>query len=235
MVSEKSLKNGSPTTKKGVAIEIAYSKIKRLLYINQLVPGQKLIYKDLSGKLDVGVTPVVQALNRLEASGLVDYEPNKGYCVGEITELEARNLYQAREALELFALPLVIENLDSKKLDEITRAFKKYRLAITNGNRRELVLLDSQFHLNITEYARNEVIQKLLKGVFEQLYLKYRAEYLGDDRIKTVIREHRALLGALRKGDVEETLKIARKHIRNGMEHVVVSLHENKKLLMGQI
>jgi DNA-binding GntR family transcriptional regulator len=41
-------------------------------------------------------------MNRLEASGLVEYRPNKEHFVGEITETEATQLYQAREALEIW-------------------------------------------------------------------------------------------------------------------------------------
>ena len=107
------------TQRKGLTIEEVYLKIKEMIYFNQLAPGQKLIYSDLAKRLGVSVTPVVQALNRLETSKLVRYTPNKGYFVGEITETEAVQLYQAREALEIYIMPTVIQNLDPKKLDEI--------------------------------------------------------------------------------------------------------------------
>jgi len=226
------MKATNSPNKKGITIEDTYHKIKQMIYFNQLAPGQKLIYKDLSRRLNVSITPVIQALNRLEASGLVDYVPNKGYFVGEITETEARNLYQAREALEIFLLPKVLSNLNSERLDEIKDSFKRYRKANENGNGRELVLLDSQFHLKIAEYAHNEVILKLLKQIFEQIYLKYRAEYLSNDRIKMVLKEHRELLSALRRADLEAAIEVTREHIRMGMEHVIWSLHVKDKLTL---
>ena len=83
-------KSNNQVYKKGIAIQQAYEKIKRLISINEFVPGQKLIYSDIAKKLDTGVTPIIQALNRLEASNLVKYVPNKGYFVGEITETDVR-------------------------------------------------------------------------------------------------------------------------------------------------
>ena len=36
--------------------------------------------------------------------------PNKGYFLGEINEQEAQELYEAREALEIYLIPKVVEN-----------------------------------------------------------------------------------------------------------------------------
>lgn len=212
--------------KKGLGIQEAYEQIKHLIAINQLVPGQKLIYSDMAKKVNMGVTPIIQALNRLEASGLVRYEANKGYFVGEITESEIRQLYQAREALEICIIPDVIKNIDPEKLNEIRQSFKKndsVRLS-----RRELILEDTRFHLAIARYARNDVIYKLLEGIFEQVYLKYRPEYLDDDRVIVIKKEHRDLLNFLEIKDVDRTTVLIRDHIRSGMEYVIKTIKAEK-------
>lgn len=212
--------------KKGMSIQEAYERIKHLISINQLVPGQKLIYGNIAKRLNMGVTPVIQALNRLEASGLVRYEANKGYFVGEISENEVRQLYQAREALEIAVVPDVIENIDDKKLTEIEQRFK--RNVTTRPSRRELILEDTKFHLELIRYANNDVIYNLLEGIFEQVYLKYRPEYLDDERITVITKEHRDLLGTLRERDVDKTIALIRHHIRSGMEYVVKTIKTEK-------
>jgi DNA-binding GntR family transcriptional regulator len=217
--------------RKGLTIEEVYQKIKEMIYFNQLAPGQKLIYSDLSERLGVSITPVVQALNRLENSKLVKYVPNKGYFVGEITEAEARQLYQAREALEIYIVPMVIENLDPRKLDEIQKAFGAHREAYGHFNR-GLILLDAKFHLQIAEYSHNEVIYKILKDIFEQLYLKYPPQYLSDERAKAVVSEHRKILNALRKRDVQETVDVIKAHIKAGSGHVIGSLKPNRNFVL---
>jgi DNA-binding GntR family transcriptional regulator len=208
--------------KKGIATQEAYEKIKRLISINEFVPGQKLIYNDIAKKLNTGITPVIQALNRLEASNLVKYVPNKGYFVGEITETDVRQLYQAREALEVSVIPEVIDNINSKKLNEIRQLFEQRKNV--KQARRELILEDTLFHLSIVECANNNVIYNLLKYIFEQVYLKYRPEYLSNDRLKVCLGEHKEFLDALAKGNVEETIVLVREHIRSGMEYIIGSI-----------
>jgi len=212
--------------KKGMAIHEAYERIKHLISINQIVPGQKLIYGDLAKKLDMGVTPVIQALNRLEASGLVRYEANKGYFVGEITESEVRQLYQAREALEVFIIPSVIQNITAKDIKKIQKDFgerKEERLS-----RREMILDDTRFHLAIVRHARNEVIYNLLESISEQVYLKYRPEYLDDSRIKEVVGEHAELLKHLTDGNTDEAINMVRHHIRSGLDYVIKSIRTER-------
>jgi len=217
------------------ALEEAFSQIKQMLYLNELAPGQKIIYSDLAERLNMSVTPVIQALKRLESSKLVMYVPNRGYYVGVITEAETRSLYQAREALEIFSIPAIIENLDSESLDAINESFKRYKDAIDEGSRRQLVLVDCKFHLKICEFSKNEVIYRLLKDIFEQIYLKYRAEYLQDERIKAVIKEHRELLNALRRADVGDAIQITRDHIRRGMQHVIEGINRKNMLKVDEI
>ena len=219
--------------KRAMLIEDAYQKVKEMIYFSDLAPGQKLIYNDLAKKLGVSITPIVQALVRLEASGLVEYIPNRGYYVGEITEVEAKQLYEAREALETYIIPDVLRNLNTGKHADIKRTFKKHWNARQNGNLRGLILLDVQFHLKIAEYSNNRVIYDMLKFIFERIYLKYRPEYtqyMGAERLKQVIAEHRDIMAALKEGDVDKAILVTRKHIRQGMAYVIASLGMNHRV-----
>ncbi|RJR21826.1 MAG: GntR family transcriptional regulator [Desulfobacteraceae bacterium] len=210
--------------RKGLTTEEVYQKIKEMIYCNQLAPGQKLIYNDLAKRLGVSMTPVVQALNRMENSSLVKYMPNKGYFVGEITESEVEQLFHAREALEIYIVPSVIANLNATSLDEIQQAFSTHREAYDSRHNRGLILLDAKFHLKIAAFARNQVIYKMLKDIYEQLYLKYPQQYISDDRAKQVVAEHRIILKALRKKDVAEAVEAIREHVKGGMSHVIRGL-----------
>jgi len=223
-VKQKKLEKGNGRS--GIMIDDAYQKIKEMIYYNQLAPGQKLIYSNLAEKLNKSITPIIQALNRLEKARLVTYVPNKGFFVGEITEAEAVQLYQAREALEIYMLPSIIKNFQAKTIEDIRRedAFKKYE----GANRRMLFLHDAQFHLRIAEYAQNEVILQLLKDVFERIFLKYRPEYLDHATEKAALREHREILETLAKGDLAEATAIVKAHINFGLERIVESLRASE-------
>jgi len=224
MPTESKTTNKRGASRKGVAIEEAYQRIKEMLYLNQLAPGQKIHYEDMSRRLNISVTPVIQALNRLEASGLVEYVPNKGYFLGEINEQEAKELYEAREALELYLIPKVVEKITAKKLDEVRKTFARQRVGESAQARREFILVDAEFHLRIARISGNEVICRLLKEVFEKIFLKYRPEYLHSDTFKGIYREHKELLDALRQKNVELAVETTRAHLASGAKRIIQSL-----------
>ena len=57
----------------------AYMGIRRMLFHNEIGPGQKISYRDLAERLKMSSTPVIQAFKQLEFQELVRHEPNHGY------------------------------------------------------------------------------------------------------------------------------------------------------------
>jgi DNA-binding GntR family transcriptional regulator len=209
---------------KGGSIDTVYSQLKTMMYNQELAPGQKLIYQDLARRLNISTTPILQALHRLENAKLVRYEPNKGFFVAEITESEARELYEAREALEVYLIPILVEKLTEKGIKKIRESFRVHEDSTAPNYRRLLMLKDAAFHLTLAKFTGNQVILDLLEKVLERIYVKYRPEYLGDERIKKVLTQHREILDVLKRKDTERAIQLTREHIRSGMEHMVNSL-----------
>ncbi|MCF8043855.1 MAG: GntR family transcriptional regulator [Desulfarculaceae bacterium] len=215
--------------KRGVVIQEAYDKIKEMIYSNQLAPGQKIVYTDLAKKLKISATPLIHALNRLEASDFVSYIPNKGYFLNEITLEEATQLYEVREALELHALPKVIEKIEQTHIDQIKKESKNYRHLEQASAERDLFLADAQFHLYLVKISGNDMLHRMLKEIFEKLYLKYPPQYMDTARLKEIASEHRSLLQSLARRDIVAAMAITKLHIAQGRERILGSLLKKKK------
>lgn len=210
--------------KRGVAIEEAYNKIKDMIYSNQLAPGQKIIYNDLAKKLEISVTPLIHALNRLEASDFVSYIPNKGYFLNEITVEEARHLYEVREALEVHALPQIIEKIKQSDIDNIKNSSKKYKHLEQVAADRDLFVADAQFHVQLVEISGNNILHRMLKEIFEKLYLKYPPQYMNTTRLQEIASEHKSLLESLARRDIVAAKAITKFHISQGRDRIINSL-----------
>ncbi|MCF8065977.1 MAG: GntR family transcriptional regulator [Desulfarculaceae bacterium] len=215
--------------KRGVVIQEAYDKIKEMIYSNQLAPGQKIVYTDLAKKLKISATPLIHALNRLEASDFVSYIPNKGYFLNEITLEEATQLYEVREALELHALPKVIEKIEQTHIDQIKKESKNYRHLEQASAERDLFLADAQFHLYLVKISGYDMLHRMLKEIFEKLYLKYPPQYMDTARLKEIASEHRSLLQSLARRDIVAAMAITKLHIAQGRERILGSLLKKKK------
>lgn len=215
-------------SRKRKSIETLYTEIKTMMYNQDLAPGQKLILQDLARHLNVSTTPLLQALHRLENAKLVRYEKNKGFIIAEITEIEARQLYQAREALEIYLLPFLIDNLTPESIGEIRKSFRALKKSTALTNRRKMMMTDADFHLALAKASGNQVVVELLETVMERIYLKYRAEYLTEERIEKVIVEHRELLEYLNDKNEKKAIRLVRNHIREGMDHMIESLKDSR-------
>ncbi|MEW5914013.1 MAG: GntR family transcriptional regulator [Thermodesulfobacteriota bacterium] len=218
--------------KRGSSIDEAHQKIKEMLYVNELSPGQKIVCVELGRRLGISITPVVQALNRLEASGFVSYVPNTGYFVCEISESEANELFEARKALELHVVPKVIDNLQEHQLAEIQTNFQKHRHEMNELSGRALAFLDARFHLAIAALAGNEFINRILKEIFEKLYLKFRPENVAHMDSQKILEEHRVLFEALRNRDEKKVTEALHHHLDSAQQRFLDRLRDQKKIVM---
>lgn len=199
----------------------AYNRIKNLLYNQELVPGQKVIYEDLARLFKMSTTPIISALSKLEQEGLMVSKFNRGFFVSEISVEEANDLIDARYVLEEYSVQKLIDNYTEGKieyLDKLREELDSYR---PSSYSRKRVYLDSYFHIGISEMAGNAYVKKLLATIFEKIYLRYRTERLPVERQESANREHLLLLDAIRRKDKKGALRVLQQHFRAVRENLI--------------
>jgi len=67
--------------------------LRQAIIDGRLVPGARLIERELTEMMGVSRTVIREALRQLESEGLIAIIPNKGPVVRELTLAEARDLY----------------------------------------------------------------------------------------------------------------------------------------------
>lgn len=208
--------------------EATYNNIKRLILSGQLRPGRKLVHQDLAEMLNVSRTPVREALERLYQEGFVTRLPRRGFYVAEMTGEEARELYGAREALEIHALHEALSRgpFSPPVIDELAALVGRYHELLQPRAVKERVLTDVRFHLHLAAQAQNRYLVRLLMQTFERLTLKRRVEGYRSDRGAQASHEHNELLAALRAGDLPAAEHALRSHIRAARDALLDSLHE---------
>ena len=78
----------------------AYETLEELIVTLRLAPGEVISETALSDRLDIGRTPVREALQRLAREGLVKILPRKGILVTEINPRSQLLLLEVRRELE---------------------------------------------------------------------------------------------------------------------------------------
>jgi DNA-binding GntR family transcriptional regulator len=193
--------------------EKAYSAIRELIVSLELAPGAVIDERELMERLEIGRTPVREALRRLAHERLVEVYPRRGMFVTGVDVRELARLSEVRAVLEPEAARLAATRATDDDRAQI--AVLLAELAAGGSDDRELMALDERIHRTIYHAAHND----LLEATLEQYYvLALRIWVIALDRqheLEGAVQEHRTLLEAIRDGDAERAGETMSSHVQN--------------------
>ena len=207
----------------------AYMGIRRMFFLNEIIPGQKISYGDLAKRLNMSTTPVIQALKRLEFQGLVRHEPNRGYYTENISLEEISEIYDFRALIEVSLLPATISAINKTKLKQLKKALDNHLDAVRDIFLKDRLLKDMEFHLTLAQLSGNRIQINTLKYLFDLLYLKYRGNILFVTPMDTVDAEHIQLYDHIAEGNLDGAKNVLGRHILNVKKHAVLSIERMNK------
>jgi len=192
--------------------ERAYLLIRDRIVTLQLPPGSVIEEARLRADLDLGRTPIREALQRLAHENLVSFVPHRGTFVTDVNLTDLHRLTEIRVELECFAARLASErasDTDQRAMELLERALDQ----VDDRSVEALMRLDQRIHRLVYQATRNPFLQAMLEETFN---LSLRIWFLGLERgarLKEAVQEHRKLLAAIRRGDVALAETTMRDHI----------------------
>ncbi len=189
---------------------LAHEGIRRLLFNNEIVPGQKISYKMIADRLGMSLTPVVQAMKILEFQGFVTHVPNKGYTSEPLSLQEIEEIYDLREVIEISLLPKVIENLDRKGIERLKSVLEKINAPDIDLSAR--LLIDREFHTTLSGISKRKTQIQILENLFDLLYLKYRGSLLFVASETVVGSQHQRIFDAVITRCTEKATDAMKQH-----------------------
>ncbi len=207
----------------------AYMGIRRMFFLNEIIPGQKISYGDLAKRLNMSTTPVIQALKRLEFQGLVRHEPNRGYYTENVSLEEITEIYEFREMIEVSLLPATIARMTKTRKARLKKALDSHLDAVRDIYLKDRLLKDMEFHLTLAELSGNQIRIKTLRSLFDLLYLKYRGNILFVTPMETVDAEHVQLFDHIASGNLEGAKEVLARHIAHVKKHAILSIERINK------
>ncbi|MEY8040355.1 GntR family transcriptional regulator [Saccharopolyspora cebuensis] len=198
---------GRPADSVGRAVE----QIRRMMRSHELLPGQPLRQEALAERLGVSRVPVREALKALEAEGVVRHRPNVGYAVTRFSAEELRQAYLMRTALEAAVLR-ELPRPGADALAELSALNDRIAEAAQAVDVQRMIALNHDFHFAIFRSSGLHLIVDEIERIWKMTEV-YRVVYLYDEAArKRVVREHRQLIGALRRGRTERAIEIMDAH-----------------------
>lgn len=195
-------------------------ELKTRILSQHYPPGHRLEEVPLSNEMGVSRTPVRAALTSLLNTGLLEYQPKRGYVVSEFTEKVILDAYEARASLEATACRKAAEAGISEELARALR--KKLEIGdrvLASATLSEEVMepyrsMNMEFHQTIIDAAQNSWIARFVRETQEIPLLSQRV-ILWHDRA-VMLRshdDHHRILDAIMQRQPARAQALMQEHI----------------------
>lgn len=192
----------------------AYNDIRKMIFSNELRPGEKIPYRRMAERLNMSLTPVVQALKHMEFMRLVHHEQNKGFFVEKVTPREIDEAYKLRSIIEPKLLAETIPTIDEQGEKKIGAALDEYIDACQKGSLKLKLVKDIQFHMSMAELSGQNLSILILRYLFDFLYLRFGQELIFSRPSEDSADAHTAIFDAIKSRDIKTATMVLKKHIK---------------------
>jgi DNA-binding GntR family transcriptional regulator len=191
------------------------------LYQGRYVPGQRLAEGDLMRTFAVSRGSVREALNRLEAEGVVTLTRNKGAYIRALTRSDADDALAIVEVVIGLAARLAAEHIDAPGSRTLLESFLA-RLS-DNPTRSDWVAFvraRNGFYRALVKIGGNKELGRLLPGMqVHLLRVQFRSFLTMQDEMRS--NDYERMSDAILKGKGLLAEREARRHIRNVRSSIV--------------
>lgn len=197
-----------------VAEQVA-SVLREAIADGSLAAGTALRQDHLAERLGFSRMPIRDALRQLEAEGIVQIHPTRGAHVASMDATKITEIYLLRELLECHALRLSVPRLGADHLDKAADVLTRIDAEPDVGR---WGALNRVFHLAVCSACGNARLVALIEAHHNAADRYVRILLSNFDYRGRSQSEHRDLLAACRRGDVEAAVGVLQKHLSEGME-----------------
>lgn len=195
--------------------ERSYRVLRDRLIMLDIAPGAPINEGLLSTELDMGRTPIREALKKLETDRLVHSFPRRGTFATMVDIKDLAAISEIRHLLEPLAAEKAALNPNPALRAELADTAAAIEQLDESQDRRALMEYDLEVHRLIYRAAENQYLEETLVRLDN---LATRIWCLVMDRLPSItghIQEHASLLRAIIAGDPGKSRLLAEEHVRH--------------------
>jgi DNA-binding GntR family transcriptional regulator len=201
--------------------------IRARILTGEIDVGSRLRQERLAAEFGVSRTPIREALRKLQASGIVEVQPNRGAIVRGATAREIREAYEVRAELEGLAAALATSRIDDARLEQLHDAQRHFGQSIAklvaggvsegasgdaNG---EWTRANDLFHGVIQQAAANRRLADIVRDLHRAFPrgLTWAALSRSSRLLEQNVEEHHAILEAIEQRNPAAARKTMVAHV----------------------
>lgn len=191
----------------------AVEAIRTAILDGEVAPGERLKEKEIALQLGISSTPVREALQALDAEGLIELIPNRGAVVRSYDEETLEELYRLRALLEGHAAREAATRITEAQLRVLEASCDRFSRLRASDDVLSLVKENLAFHSVVLEAAQGAVLTELVRKVLH-IPIIYRV-YIWYSPEQKIVSEHyhRQLVRVLRDRDAPRAESVMQEHV----------------------
>lgn len=194
------------------AQQFVLEELRRAITSGELKPGGQIRQDALAARFEVSRVPLREALKSLEAEGLVVHHIHRGYFVAELSLDDLEEIYRIRELLETEAVRMAVARMPDGTVATLERIQREVERAADEGDVPGMAAANRLFHLTLIEASGMPRLVRLIGTLWDSTDAYRSLYYTEDPHRKQAVREHRAVISALRHGDEEAAIRWLDEH-----------------------
>ena len=186
----------------------------------ELKPGETIVESVFADQFGVSRAPLREALQILNAEGLIELIPYHKTMVRRLTRADIEELYSLRNTLEAFAIKRIIQNtpLDIEPLDICCAKMVDAALA----NDAQLVsVFDHQFHDTLITLSNHNLLISMWSSVSQRVHQVLALRDMRRKDIEAMARSHIPIIDAIRSRDLPLATNLIEIHIETASDLIV--------------
>ncbi|MFC6645326.1 GntR family transcriptional regulator [Granulicella cerasi] len=203
----------------------AYTEIRDRILKGEIELGEVISRRGLAADLGMSFIPVSEAMQRLEAEGMLESLPRVGTRVRIPTPNDVRDCYIIREALEVQSARLFCERASAMEREELSAMARRLdsMAKASAENQFEFQTLHVRFHMRIAECTGCVPLYELLERN-QVLIFNWLFDVAADSSMPGAW--HGDLIDIINGGDPDKAALAMGVHIRTGMSEIQSSIAE---------
>lgn len=207
--------------------EKAYLHIQHLIATGKLESGSSVSELLLAKELGSSRTPIREAMNQLVAEGLLETGLNGGMVVAQLKREDIIELYELREALEIYSVGRVasvpLRPADKDRLQYMVDVISALKSELEQSGKAELgeeqmqrfIACDLGFHALLMSMTNNSRIQKLVNDtrLLIRIFAIQRSGHTAE-LLESIHYHHQRILDAVARQDKAEAMLAIAEHIQ---------------------
>ena len=193
--------------------------IKDAIIRGKLEPGQRVVEAKLCRALNVGRGKVRESLRQLEQEGFIDIIPHSGAVIKEVSQKDISQIYDIMSVLEGLSIRIatpVISDDDIGQIEDLVTKMEENR-----DNKFILSHYNSEFHRVLTELGGNTRLIAFMENIRAQTHRMRLQTFYNEDQVKASLREHRAILQAIKERKPQRVENLIRKHYLDAKDRLI--------------